>query len=570
MSIKLFILFTILSLRLYSQDLSFEWANSIGSHVKDLSGDIITDSENNVYVLGNFQGNIPIDNKNQNLNLISNGGSDVFLAKYSDDGTLIWIKSFGGTGYDYAYSLAIDSQNNVFIVGYFTGTVDFDPSVNSNYLSSNGLQDIFISKFNKNGQLIWVKSFGNSQNELSKKIKVDNQDNVYIAGGFYGTVDFDPSLNGVFNITSGGSSDGFILKLNNDGVFIWAKSFFGIQNGYDFVNDIEFDDNNDLYVLTSFFGMVDFDPGNGSHILNSFNSEVNNSCIVKLNKNGVFEWAKLIECEENCVITECDVDENNNIYIIGRFRGKLKLDDANENNEIVPNGTAYDILLAKYSPNSDFLWGFSLGSNSSDSGLDIKYFENQIYISGLFSKSVDFNPSQESEFILTSNSNKDAFIANYTFNGDFLNAYSFGGIGEDVIRKINITENKKLYALGDFTNLIDCNPNQEKHEISTKGDSDIFFIKFNLEQSNSLFENTLEKNFFYPNPCSPNSHLKFNSDFNNNNLRIKDFNGKIILESKIIDDYFQLNQKLENSIYLLEVINEFDKIIFKDKLIIID
>ena len=130
-----------------------------------------------------------------------------------------WAKGIGGSGHEYCNSVAVDANGNVYSIGSFNGTVDFDPNLGISNLTSVGIDDIFISKIDGSGNYIWTKSIGSSQIDEGFSITLDNSGNVYSTGSFTGTVDFDPGVD-TFNLVSSGSENIFISKLDNNGNFI--------------------------------------------------------------------------------------------------------------------------------------------------------------------------------------------------------------------------------------------------------------------------------------------------------------------------------------------------------------
>lgn len=135
---------------------------------------------------------------------------------FAQSPSLTWATSFGGSGNDQGNSIAVDAQGNVYTVGWFVGTVDFDPSANVFNLIATGFDDGFIIKQDAAGNLIWAKRIGGTATatNIPLIVKIDHQNNLYISGYFDGTSDFDPDSNAVFNLTSNGSLDAYIFKID--------------------------------------------------------------------------------------------------------------------------------------------------------------------------------------------------------------------------------------------------------------------------------------------------------------------------------------------------------------------
>ena len=153
-----------------------------------------------------------------------------FFSAMAQDVQFNWAIGMGGVGNDGARAISTDAVENVYTIGYFAGTVDFDPGTGSFNLTSN-FQDLFISKLDVNGNFVWAKGINSTSSIIGHSIIVDVAGNVYITGDFAGTVDFDPGTS-TYNLTSAGNSDIFVSKLDANGNFVWAKSMGGIDDDY--------------------------------------------------------------------------------------------------------------------------------------------------------------------------------------------------------------------------------------------------------------------------------------------------------------------------------------------------
>ena len=146
----------------------------------------------------------------------------------SDDGA---VSVFGGTDeFGFGYSMAVDSSGNMYTTGGFKGTGDFDPGAGTTNLTSTGSYDVFVSKLDSSGDLVWAKNFGGSggiSTDLALSVAVDSSGNVYTTGYFEGTFDFDPDEDETAELTSVGARDVFVSKLDSSGNYVWAKSFGG-------------------------------------------------------------------------------------------------------------------------------------------------------------------------------------------------------------------------------------------------------------------------------------------------------------------------------------------------------
>ena len=184
----------------------------------------------------------------------------------------IAVAKFGGTNEDRGRSVAVDSSGNIYTTGPFQVTADFDPGAGTTNLTSAGGNDVFVSKLDSAGELVWVKQLGGTDSTDAYSVAVDSSGNVYTTGYFSQTTDFDPGA-GTSNLVSAGSFDAFVSKLNSTGAFVWAKQFSG--TGLDQGRSVAVDSLGNVYTTGSFSGTVDFDPGGGTaNLVSTGNGDV--------------------------------------------------------------------------------------------------------------------------------------------------------------------------------------------------------------------------------------------------------------------------------------------------------
>ncbi len=303
----------------------FIWAKQIGeSSATAEIFSVITDSFGNVYFDGGFRsGSLDFDPGPGTFILSSSTLTtyDAFICKLNPVGDFVWARSVGGSEQDIAAGLHLDKLGNIYVGGFFRTIVDFDPGPGVFNLTCNGLDDIFILKLDAAGNFIWARSVGGTSIDDITKIVTDDAGNIYATGFFKTTVDFDPGP-AIFNLSTAGDAV-FVLKLDASGNFVWAKKMGGF-----FLNnmgtDIVLDKLGNVYTTGSFLGPADFDPGPGTFILNSMFSDL---FISKLDKNGIFVWAKSAggasTQDWGNAIT---VDNNLNVYTTGQFGSTVDFD----------------------------------------------------------------------------------------------------------------------------------------------------------------------------------------------------------------------------------------------------
>ena len=288
---------------------NFMWAKQFETNDTGEGYSIKVDNSGNVYCAGYFTGTVDFD-PNAGVFNLSTTASAAFVVKLDALGNLLWAKQFESNVTSANYSMQLDFLNNIVLCGYFSGTVDFDPSVGVTNLTGG---NSFICKLDNTGNLLWVKQFTNSSfYPISGNVTTDASGNVYATGGFTNTEDFDPNI-GTYNITSSGNLDGFILKLNAAGNFIWAKQFSGTDFGWG--NNIGIDIVGDVYVSGNFVTSIDLNSSAGSYTIANSPSGCNGLFVTKFDELGNFKWGtQLGSYGGSEQIVSIAVDVNKNVY----------------------------------------------------------------------------------------------------------------------------------------------------------------------------------------------------------------------------------------------------------------
>ncbi|MEI6887306.1 MAG: SBBP repeat-containing protein [bacterium] len=239
-----------------SSDGSYLWTETYGSILNDYS--VTVDVNGFVYVAGT----------------IYSASTDAFVSKYASDGSLIWTRTWGGINDDFAYSVKTDSSGNLFIVGTFSSPdMDFDATAGTDLHSSNSdTEDIFITKYLADGSYAWTKTIGSGDRDSANAISIDNTGNIYVAGYFHGTVDFDPGI-GVSEKTSTAvwNFEAFVASYDNDGNFKWVHTAESSESSSrSYVRGLAFDNlTKSIYSAGIFKGVTNFDPSKSNETFTS-------------------------------------------------------------------------------------------------------------------------------------------------------------------------------------------------------------------------------------------------------------------------------------------------------------
>lgn len=263
---------------------AYVWAFSLGTSSSNDEGfGITSDPSSNVFVTGRFQNTVDFDPSASTATLTTGGNAEIFLAKYDAAGTYQWASNFGSGGADFGYAVATDATGNIYLTGYFSSVADFDPSVGTATLSSNGGADAFLAKYNTSGAYQWAFKIGSGLSDFGQGVSADGLGNIYVTGYFQGLTDFDPSAS-TSTLTPTGGRDAFVAAYNASGNYQWAVKLGGAVDDEGW--DISADAIGNIYLTGYFQGVTDFDPSPSTYTLNS-TSNNHDVFIMKLTNGSV-------------------------------------------------------------------------------------------------------------------------------------------------------------------------------------------------------------------------------------------------------------------------------------------
>ncbi len=366
----------------------FKWIKSIGSQRDDAPTDSKLDSQGNIYLVGSYYDTCDFDPGAPQTNVASRGREDCFLVKLDQNGNLLWYKTFGGRLKDVAYSLDLDAVGNIYITGTFQDSVDFDPGAGFHTLHSNGFDDVFLLKLDKNGAFKWAKVLGGPRFDHGEEIVVDPNGLVYLTGNFEDTVDFDPSSNTDFKI-SNAFLDIFVSQFDSLGNYIWSKHFGGPDNDYS--GGISTKRGDGVFLSGSFHTSADFDPDIGVNLISSVGSW--DPFVLRLSDSGNVDWVRTFGSTRQDYAYAIDSDANGVNYTIGLYQSIVDFDPGsavfNISNSLFDN----NVFVEKLDNNGNFVWAKSIGSRNIDRGRDINLLDsNVVYATGTYADDLGFKP----------------------------------------------------------------------------------------------------------------------------------------------------------------------------------
>lgn len=437
----------------------------------------VVDSKGNVYVAGTMDGRLDLDPGPDTVFTESvNNTQDMVIVKFTSSGEYIKGFRIGGDSLDAFKSICVDKDDNLYIAGFYSNTVDFDPSQNTFELTSNGNTDGFVMKMDSAMNFIWVKKIASKKADRCNFIAMSGND-ILVTGFFSDS--FSQIVNGQKrNFFTNGQLDLLIVKFTDSGNVKWLKTFGSA--GYEDGMVIKSNSKKDVVVGVNFGGVMDADPGTGYYAIGHRGSS--DIGLVCLDSNGNFNWANSIGTSNSDYLESLDLDKNNNIYFSGNFIAGIDLDPGSNTYNVSSDAGSRDVLMVKLNSSGVFQWGFRIGGSAWEISSAIAVdTNNYVYICGLFGDSVNFdkgNPTLK----IGNRGLRDVYICKYDQNSNFVWVKSYGGPSLDRVHGMVIAKDFSIYTTGEFLD-----------SANFKTEKGTYFVKNNNFGSLEIFLHKIEQ-----------------------------------------------------------------------------
>jgi hypothetical protein len=392
--------------------------------------------------------------------------------------TFEWVRTFGSTGADSGNSSVIDAAGNVYTTGTFRGTFDADLGAGTTILTGNagGGVDFYITKFDATGTFVWAKKLGGSDNDQAYSMTVDASGNIYLAGYFAYLVDFDPNA-GVHNMGAAGvgSQQGFLLKLDSNGNFVWSKelSTSNVAGNQVIVTSITVDANDNIIAGGYFKGVY----GDETVAFTSISASID-FFVVKYSSTGTYQWTKRVGSSGNESVTGLATDSNGNVFVSGNFASVVDFDPSAVTQNLGPVGGT-DAFLLKLDGTGSYQWAKNVGGLGEDYGRNVTVNSaNEIYLAGNFNGTVNFALTTPANNI-TSNGSTDNFIVKFDGLSNVVWAKTFGGTGAEYISSVTCDTSGNVFSTGYFNGTVDFDSSASVTNLIANGGYDVFILKLN-------------------------------------------------------------------------------------------
>jgi hypothetical protein len=322
----------------YSSTGALNWIRTAGGPSGDYAHAIACDGSN-LYVAGEIEGpQYTIKFVGSPITLTTKSSNDAFIAKYDLNGNLLWARSAGAYQDDKAQAVAYDKDGNVYMAGFFNDTAYFGTTT----IYGKGLNDIFIAKYDKDGNFLWVHQAGSAGRDEAKGIQCDAAGNVYVCGLYT-----DGCIFGTQTLTSpGGFFNTFLAKYAPDGTLTWVKTAGGDYD--DVAWSLTMDNAGKIYVAGEFNAYAGF----GSiYLTTSGQAEAFVACY---DASGNVQWATPAGGNQLTRARGIGCD-GTNLYITGQFGGTAAFGTTS-----LTAVDSSDIFMAKINNTGTFMWATSV------------------------------------------------------------------------------------------------------------------------------------------------------------------------------------------------------------------
>ena len=458
-------LFTISGI--FAQDLIWK-ANFTGTGDNFPSKSII-DSQNNIYILGQFNNSCDIPNPA----FTTRGSNDISISKYDQDGNHIWSRQIGGTAGDLASGITVSPDGEyVYVTGPFSGTIYAD----SYNITSSGANDGFLAKYTKDGTILWLKNIiyaSGATNQRPNQMRFDNSNNLVICGWFFSEVILgNPTTN--ITLTTTYPLGMFISQFDTSGVIINAAKFESTVNT---TRLYTFDVDTSGYYISGYYrGNLITDLGT-SVLSNSGSWDM---FVYKVDLDLKGKWLIRVAGSGDDLLYSCSADNLGNFYFGGHFNSATMVVDSTSSG-VVSTKTAvnktsdgkYDIFFAKYSYNGQLQWFNTAGSNENDYLYRALYRNGNFIAAGQYGDTLTFNNKT-----IYPKGNGDAFSLVQNQNDNLVYLIPVGGTGSEVGETAVVDNNGNFVLIGDYSSGRIYIAGEDSMDNSNPGTKDMFITKF--------------------------------------------------------------------------------------------
>lgn len=366
------------------------WLKTLNATSDQTALSIDVDAGGNVAVAGWYAGTLDFDPGPGVQSRTAQSTKDGYMLRLDTNGDFVSVVTFGAGGTDQALDVAWDGTGNVYLLGSFTGTVDFDPGPStSNLTSASSVEDAFVVKYGNAGNVIWAKRIGGSGSDRMMSIDLDPSGNLVMVGEFQVLVDFDPNA-GTFTVSTTGVLDIFLTKWTPAGNLMFVRTM-GSPGGQCHPADIKVSPSGKLYSVGVFPGTMDLNPGPA--VMNLTSEGGDDIYLQCLDASGNFIWAKQLGDSLSERVTALGLDAAEGVHATGYFQGYVDF-DPDPNTTFFLGASSTDVYQYHLDSTGAFQWAGKWGACCTDVANALYcYPDGSTLSTGRAYNAMDFDPN---------------------------------------------------------------------------------------------------------------------------------------------------------------------------------
>lgn len=422
------------------------WAQQGATSGNEWVGDVCADPlSQGLYAGGTFDGNLtPVYGSSLSAAL---GPSDVVVLKYDAAGNVLWAFKIGNQGTEVFSGIAADPAGDIYVIGTFNGTCDFDPSPTQTFTLSSSGTDGFLAKYNANGGFLWALKLGSSGTDDIRGIYAD-ANGVYITGYFTGIASFNTTSGTPALLSASGDEDSFAAKYNASGVRQWVVKQAGTKT--DIGYEISADASNVYFIGTYDKDISLYNATGVNPTATLVSQQVTKSSVFvsAYTQAGALVWATNISSTDNNLGLGLAFD-NTNLYITGSIANTASFPYPSALfTQTAQNNS--DVFLACLSKSAGIYQWVSQQAGSSNGnavGFDLEVVNNRIVVSGNFTGQLSYQSWGGPQL----NANGfDPFITGFDLSGNYIWTSAYGGNSNDLPYGLAVNTTGAIFVGGSY------------------------------------------------------------------------------------------------------------------------
>lgn len=486
-------------------DPQLSWASIFGGALTDGSKSIATDNFGNIFIAGYTNSlDFPVQNAGSFYQGTLGGINDAYVMKFNSSGSIVWVTYYGTVQNEFASSLCVDNNGNVFVAGVTNSPSGlYMPNAFQNTYGG-GANDGFVLKFDNSGNMLWGTYLGGLGDDAIHCIRNDNAGNVYVVGK---TSSGDFPLNSPFQSALAGADDAFITEFSNSGNLIWSTYYGG--NSMDLARSLSIDNNGSIFITGRTGSSANFPLQNAFQGV--YGGGPNDIFICKFNSTHILQWSTFYGGSSSDDGWGVEADQSGDIYVTGfTMSNNFPLQNNGGFFQAVYGGGMRDAFILKFSSSGSRLWSTFYGGSMNEYFWGFEESDRMLAIDACGNVYVSFStdspnlpvqaPCDGGYFDNSFNGASDNAIIMFDNNCNRIWASYIGGSGLDFREAMAFDNNGNLYITGEWVNgLSNTYPFQSLsgayNNSVFKGSDEVFILKITPSTPN------YSTAFTNPSPC---------------------------------------------------------------------